>query len=175
MADESSQFSPEDRALFDAEVRRLREQELPRAREEEIKAAAKRVVERDMAAERELYHEDLDDEVARVASPSAAAERSKAGREAPSKVLILVIVLILLSFILAATGGLRSLFAGSARVEQPRLAPKGALAGMLAGPTTTPVGGLVAHLGGDPAAGGVDAPGSVAPPIVEGVDPLFAT
>ena len=171
MADESSQFSPEDRALFDAEVRRLREQELLRAREEEIKAAAQRAVERDVAAEREMYREDLDDEVARVAIPSAAAERSEARREAPSKVLTLLILLILLFFILAATGGLRSLFAGSARGEQPRLAPKGALAGVLAGPTTTPVG---AHIARDPAAGGVDAPGSVTSSIVEGVDPLFA-
>ncbi len=175
MADESSQFSPEDRALFDAEVRRLREQELLRAREEEIKAAAQRAVERDVAAEREMYREDLDDEVARVAIPSAAAERSEARREAPSKVLTLLILLILLFFILAATGGLRSLFVGSARGEQPRLAPKGALAGVLAGPTTTPVGGLVAHFGGDPAAGGVDAPGSVTSPMVEAVDPLFAS
>lgn len=170
MIDED-ELTPEDRALFEAEVARLRQQELPRARTEEIKAAALRAVERDLEAQRALFHDELDDEVAHAGVASFDDQQDEARREAPSKLLILAIVLILLFFILAATGGLRSLFAGNERAEQPRLAPKGALAGVLDGPTTTPVGAPA----GDPAAGGVDAPGSVPARVVEGVDPLFAT
>jgi hypothetical protein len=176
MADEE-QFGPEDLALFEAEVERLRKQELPRAREEEIKAAAQRAVERDLESERESYREELDTEVARATTESIAEERAEARREAPSKVLMLAILLILLVFILAATGQLRSLFGGAARDNEARLAPKGAFSPALDGPTTTPVGSLSAQFGdeGDPNAGGVDAPGAIPAPVVEGVDPLFAT
>ena len=138
MIDQDDELSPEDRALFEAEVARLRQEELPRARTEEIKAAAQRAVERDIEAERANYRDELDQEADHASSFSGLQDEAR--REAPSKLLILAITLILLFFILAATGGLRSLFAGNERAEQPRLAPKGALAGVLDGPTTTPVG-----------------------------------
>lgn len=174
MIDED-ELTPEDRALFEAEVARLRQQELPRARTEEIKAAAQRAVERDIEAERATFRDELDGKADQGNVTSFGDQQDEARREAPSKLLILAIVLILLFFILAATGGLRGLFAGSERAEQPRLAPKGALAGVLAGPTTTPVGAPGAGVAGDPAAGGVDSPGSIPAPVVAGVDPLFAS
>ena len=170
MADER-QFSPEDRALFDAEVERLRRQELPRAREEEIKAAAQRAVQRDLEQERESYREDLDSEVARVTVESVEDERAEARREAPSKLILLAFLLLVLFLVLAATGQLRAIFGAGARENERRLTAKGPLAAALSGPTTTPVGGLVAG-SGNPAAGGVDAPGSIVP-LVAGVDPLF--
>ncbi len=177
MADER-QFSPEDRALFDAEVERLRRQELPRAREEEIKAAAQRAVQRDLEEDRANYRDGLDAEVARTTAETAAEERAEARRETPSKVLMLAILLILLIFVLAATGQLRTLFGSGDRADG-RLAAKGLLTGALGGPTTTPVGGAGSQAvgplfsgRGNPAAGGVDAPGSIVP-LVAGVDPFF--
>jgi hypothetical protein len=180
MADER-QFTPEDRALFEAEVERLRRQELPRARDEEIKAAAQRAVERDLEIERANYREELDQEVARATAETPDEERAEARREAPSKFLVLTLLLLLLFFLLAATGQLPSLFGSGNRAGETRLSAKGALGGALAGPTTTPVGGVVLLGGtlgpvfagrGDPGAGGVDAPGSLVP-AVAGVDPFF--
>ncbi len=180
MADER-QLSPEDRALFEAEVERLRREELPRAREEEIKAAAQRAVQRDLELERESSREELDSEVARATAESVEQERAEARREAPSKLVMLAIFLILLIFILAATGRLRAFFSRDASGEGARAAASSGLAGVLSGPTTTPVGmvgGQPLALNpqfsgrGNPDAGGVDPPGAIVPQVA-GVDPFF--
>ena len=180
MADER-QFNPEDRARFEAEVERLRREELPRAREEEIKAAAQRAVQRDLEVERENYRDELDTEVERATAESVNEERAEARREAPSKLVMLAIFLILLIFILAATGRLRTFFGRGASEADARVGARGGLAGILSGPTTTPVGGIAGGSlainpqfagGGNPGAGGIDPPGAITPQVA-GVDPFF--
>jgi hypothetical protein len=168
MADEE-QLSAEDRALFEAEVERLRQEESSRAREDTIKAAARRIVDQESEQEWDRQQTVLDDEVANATTDPLDQEQSEARRETPSKVLLLAIVLILLIFILAATGQLRPLLTGSSGRTEARLAPKSALSTALDWPTTTPVTVLTAKFGeGVPT---VAAPA----PAVEGIDPLFAT
>jgi hypothetical protein len=175
-------YSDEEQALFEREVERKLRSELPSVREEEIKAAAHRAAQRELELHRDELRDQLDSEVEETAAESPRELREEANRETPSKLLIGVILLILLLLLLAATNrlpgfGQRQGDAGNASANSAG----DALAGILSGPTATPVGGVQgastdvnSQIGrGLPNAGEVDGLNSVVAPATLPVDPLF--
>jgi hypothetical protein len=175
-------YTAAEQALFEREVEKKLGAELPSVREEEIKAAAARAAERELEQRRTVLRDELDTEVAETTAESTTVLREEANREAPSKLLIGIIMLILLLFLLVVYNrgrvpgvGASSSAAGSAQAN----AASGNLAPILSGPLATP--GAAAGQGsgangqigaGLPNAGGVDGPNSI-PAIDPNINPLF--
>ncbi len=178
------EYTPEELAEFDKEVARLRSEELPRVREEEMKAAAQRAVERDVEAQRDVYRDELDDEVELASVELPAEERRAANRNVPEYIMLLLVVLLVLALIASAvTGkGIGSFFnfstsrsaapAATVAPLQPLLGgASNAASGAIGNPGGIAVGGRPAS--GDPNAGGVDGINSIVGPGNVTVDPQF--
>lgn len=107
-------YNPDEQALFEREFEQRLREELPHLREEEIRAAAQRAAARELELRRELLREQLESEVEETAAEDPETMREEANREAPSKLLIGIILLILLLFLLAALGRLPTFGSGEA-------------------------------------------------------------
>lgn len=157
-------YTDQEQDLFERELERRLREELPSVREEEIKAAARRAAERELAFRRESLREQLDSEVVESTAEDPAAMREEANREAPSKLLIGVILLILLLFLLAVLGRLPGM--GNSQARSAAANASGPLTPQLGqdGPEATPVGGAItgSQIGqGNPDAGVILPPGSL--------------
>jgi hypothetical protein len=98
-------YTPNERNLFEQEVEQILRTELPTVREEEVRAAARRAAARELEQQREVLRDELDDEVVAITEEPADL-RAAANRQAPSKVLLGVVLLLLLLFTLAVLGRL---------------------------------------------------------------------
>lgn len=173
-------YTAAEQALFERELESRLRTELPSVREEEIKAAAQRAAQRELEQRREVLREELDSEVADTTAESPTALREEANREAPSKLVVGLILLILLLFLLAVTGRLPSFGradTGSAAANNAG----GAFSTILGSPSATAAelgaqstnGDVNSQIGaGLPNAGGVDARNSI-PSIDPNINPLF--
>ncbi len=103
-------YTPEERHLFEQEVEQILRTELPTVREEEVRAAARRAAARELEQQRELLRDELEDEVVAITEEPADL-RAAANRQAPSKVLLGAVLLLLLLFTLAVFGRLPSALA----------------------------------------------------------------
>jgi len=103
-------YTPEERTLFEQEVEQILRNELPTVREEEVRAAARRAAARELEQQREVLRDELDDEVVAITEEPADL-RAVANRQAPSKVLLGAVLLLLLLFTLAVFGRLPSALA----------------------------------------------------------------
>lgn len=179
---DDERYTAEEQALFDRELERQLRAELPSLREEEIKAAAQRAAALELEQRRDALREELDSEVEVTASESPTELRKEANREAPSKLIVGLILLILLLFILAVTNRLPFGRTGSAANAADAAAQgAGSLTAQLTnGPTATPLGlttGAGQQVGsqtgrGPASEGDVDALGSI-PGIDGNVSQLF--
>ena len=97
---EPQRYTPDEQALFERELEQNLRAELPNMREEEIKAAARRAAAREVEQQREVLREDLGDQVTAITEEPADLRRV-ANREAPSKLLLGLVLLLLLLFTLA--------------------------------------------------------------------------
>jgi hypothetical protein len=159
-------YTDREQDLFERELERHLRQELPNVREEEIKAAARRAAERELESRRESLRDQLDTEIVEVTADSPTAMREEANREAPSKLLIGIILLILLLFLLAVMGRLPGM--GSAPARTAAANAGGPLTPQLGqdGPVATPVAGAIvgSQIGqGNPDAGTILPPGAIDP------------
>ncbi len=114
-------YTPEERDLFEQEVAQALRAEVPTMREEEIRTAARRAASRELEQQREVLREDLDDQVVAITEEPADL-RAIANREAPSKVLLGVVLLLLLLFTLAVFNRLPWLTSASASGNQRAVA-----------------------------------------------------
>lgn len=173
-------YTAAEQALFDRELENRLRSELPSVREEEIKAAAQRAAERELEQRRVTLRDELESEVADTTTESSTALREEANREAPSKLVVGVILLILLLFLLAVTDRLP----GFGRTNDGSAATNsagGAFSAILSSPSATAGelnaqgtnGNVNSQIGaGLPNAGGVDARNSI-PSIDPNINPLF--
>jgi hypothetical protein len=97
---EPQRYTSDEQALFEQELEQNLRTEVPTMREEEIKAAARRASARELEQQREALRGELDDEVVAVTEEPSDL-RAEANREAPSKVLLGIMLLLLLLFTLA--------------------------------------------------------------------------
>lgn len=177
-------FVPEREPDFERDVSKRVDAELPRVREEEYKAAVERAAALEIEQRREALREELQSEVADTSTESVIDRREEANREAPSKLVVGIVLLILLLFILAVTGRLPVF--GRAPTDANAAAANNAnqpLNPILGSGQATPVGGLSAESAnntvnsqtgrGLPNAGGVDGLNSI-PGIDPNISPLFA-
>ena len=169
-------YTAEEQALFDREYRKKLSSELPNVREEEIKAAAQRAAELELEEQRTAISEQLDSEVAGTAVDSSSDQRATANREAPSKLVIGLVLLLLLLFLMAITGRLPGLggLDGSGAVANN--AGGSLLTGILGGdgPTATPVGaaqGEISAANDQTGRGLPNAGSNVVPTVAPGLDP----
>jgi hypothetical protein len=171
-------YTADEQALFDREFRKKLDSELPNVREEEITAAAQRAADLELDQQRNAISEQLDSEVVSATVESARDQRAEANREAPSKLVIGLVILLLLLFLLAVTNRLPGLgpsstgFPGVARntAGQPVMTP------VLGrdGPQATPVGGAVGQVAtvGEQTGRGLPNPGTdVVPSPGPTIDP----
>lgn len=178
MAEE--RYTAEEQALFDLEYRKKLASELPNVREEEIKAAAQRAAELELEQQRDAISEQLDSEVASATIDSYRDSRAEANREAPSKLVVGLVLLLLLLFLWAVTGG-RLPGLGTGSNSTGNNAAQG-LTPQLDGPRATPVGGTDANgitVAEDQTGRGLPNAGAeVVPTVATGIDPnvsqLFA-
>lgn len=98
-------YSSQDRSLFEQEVEQILRTELPMVREEEVRAAARRAAARELEQQRDVLRGELNDEVVAI-TDEPADQRAVAAREAPSKLLLGGVLLLLLLFALAVWGRL---------------------------------------------------------------------
>ncbi len=98
-------YSSQERTLFEQEVEQILRTELPTVREEEVRAAARRAAARELEQQRDLLRGELNDEVVAI-TDEPADQRAVAAREAPSKLLLGGVLLLLLLFALAVWGRL---------------------------------------------------------------------
>jgi hypothetical protein len=98
-------YSFQERSLFEQEVEQILRTELPTVREEEVRAAARRAAARELEQQRDLLRGELNDEVVAI-TDEPADQRGVAAREAPSKLLLGSVLLLLLLFTLAVWGRL---------------------------------------------------------------------
>jgi hypothetical protein len=159
-------YTDQEQDLFERELERRLREELPNVREEEIKAAARRAAERELEFRRESLREQLESEVVDTTTESPVAMREEANREAPSKLLIGIVLLILLLFLLAVLGRLPGM--GNSAARPAAANASGPLTPQLGGdgPVATPVAGAVAgsQIGqGNPDAGAILPPGTLDP------------
>ncbi|HEX6290791.1 MAG TPA: hypothetical protein VFZ66_16505 [Herpetosiphonaceae bacterium] len=137
-------YTADEQALFDHEYRKKLDAELPSVREEEIKAAAQRAAELELEQQRDAISEQLDSEVADATVNSAREQRAEANREAPSKLVIGLVILLLLLFLLAINDRLPGF--GRARGERTAATANNTGQSVLTpvlggdGPQATPVG-----------------------------------
>ncbi len=178
-------YTAAEQALFERELENKLRAELPSVREEEIKAAAQRAAERELEQRRVMLRDELDSEVAETTAESPTVLRDEANREAPSKLVVGLILLILLLFLLVVynRGRVPGLGGASDRSRTAAAAegPGGALAPILSGPLATPGaltaqganGAVNSQIGtGLPNAGGVDARNGI-PSIDPNINPIF--
>ncbi len=97
---DSQRYTPEEQALFEQEVEQNLRRDVPSMREEEIKAAAQRASSRELEQQRDALRGQLDDQVVAITEEPDDL-RAAANREAPSKLLLGVMLLLLLLFTLA--------------------------------------------------------------------------
>lgn len=150
--DDEQAYSQQEQALFQREYDRVLQAELSSVREDEIKAHARRAAQQEITQRRDALRDTLDGEMEQ-ANGANVDPRDEANREAPSKLLLGLILLLLLLFLLAVADRLPSFgnAASNARAavaagRQSRLEPK------LAGPTATsiaPAGPTGATVQGD--------------------------
>ena len=175
-------YTAAEQALFEREVENRLRAELPSVREEEIKAAAQRAAESELEQRRLMLRDELDSEVVETTTESPTALRDEANREAPSKLVVGIILLILLLFLLVVYNrGRVPGFGARSGASATASGSGGALTPILSGPLATP-GALAAQgANGDahsqigtglPNAGGVDARNSI-PSIDPNINPLF--
>lgn len=183
---DDARYTAEEQALFDRELEKQLRAELPSLREEEIKAAAQRAAALELEQRRGALRQQLDSEVEVTAAESSTELRQEANREAPSKLLVGLILLLLLLFILAISGRLPFGSAGALSASGAAGASgsnSDPLTSQLlgGGPTATPVGMSAAGDGtlvdsqtgrGPVNAGDVDPLGSI-PGIDANVSQLF--
>lgn len=183
---DDERYTAEEQALFDRELEKQLRAELPSLRDQEIKAAAQRAAALELEQRRGVLRQQLDSEVEGTAAESSTELRKEANREAPSKLVLGLILLLLLLFILAVSGRLPFGSAGA-------LSASGAAGGAGSngdsftsqllgnGPTATPIGMNAAGGGtlvesqtgrGPASAGDVDPLGSI-PGIDANVSQLF--
>ena len=98
-------YSSQERTLFEQEVEQILRNELPTIREEEVRAAARRAAARELEQQRDVLRGELNDEVVAI-TDEPADQRAVAAREAPSKLLLGGVMLLLLLFALAVWGRL---------------------------------------------------------------------
>lgn len=110
-------YTAEERELFEQEVAQALRAEVSSMREEEIKTAARRAAMRELEQQREVLREDLDDQVVAITEEPDDL-RAIANREAPSKVLLGIVLLLLLLFTLAVFNRLPWLTRASASGDQ---------------------------------------------------------
>ncbi len=173
-------YTAAEQALFDRELENRLRADLPSVREEEIKGAAQRAAERELEQRRVTLRDELDTEVADTTAESSTALREEANREAPSKLVVGLILLILLLFLLAVTGRLPS-FGRANDGSAAANSAGGAFSTILSSPSATAAELAARNAGGDvnsqigtglPNAGGVDARNSI-PSIDPNINPLF--
>lgn len=97
---DSQRYTPEEQELFEQEVEQNLRKDVPSMREEEIKAAAQRASARELEQQRDALRGQLDDQVVAITEEPADL-RAAANREAPSKLLLGIMLLLLLLFTLA--------------------------------------------------------------------------
>ncbi|MDP9313112.1 MAG: hypothetical protein M3R24_19890 [Chloroflexota bacterium] len=178
-------YTAAEQALFERELESRLRAELLNVREEEIKAAAERAAQRELEQRRMMLREELDSEVADTTVESPTELRDEANREAPSKLVVGLIMLILLLFLLVVYNRGQVPGFGSASNATGTTAAgnsaSGALEPILSGPLATPGalaaqgtnGAVNSQIGsGLPNAGGVDARNSI-PSIDPNINPLF--
>lgn len=102
---EPQRYTPEERHLFEQEVEQILRTELPGVREEEVRTAARRAAARELEQQRDVLRDQLDDQVVAITEEPADL-RAAANRQAPSKVLLGAVLLLLLLFTLAVLGRL---------------------------------------------------------------------
>jgi hypothetical protein len=102
---EPQSYSPQERTLFEQEVEQILRTELPTVRDEEVRAAARRAAARELEQQRDVLRGELNDEVVAI-TDEPADQRAVAAREAPSKLLLGGVLLLLLLFALAVWGRL---------------------------------------------------------------------
>lgn len=97
---DSQRYTPEEQKLFEQEVEQNLRRDVPSMREEEIRAAAQRASARELEQQRDALRGQLDDQVVAITEEPADL-RAAANREAPSKLLLGIMLLLLLLFTLA--------------------------------------------------------------------------